>query len=408
METPKNHIELEVFSEKVVNGQHEKLCLIEITLSSGINHITPDLLFQAGKGKIKKESIYGFNANIYCNERTTLIIADFDYFTLAAYSNADPILGNLKAYNTKNFFRLNNLKIRRLDSENSNSLIANCEIDEVYVGIEAVHQDRLANENLSSLVSSDTDIRNSTISKVKFFTKQNKVNIQNSKIDEVIFNNDIKYFHCWEGALVYRLIIAKFVDKVQFDDSSIDVIQGQKNAKIKEFSANNTTFVNVFELYENNILSQNCKSLELISESYKNARNREKQFEYSYLYQRDITNNITNKKQRIFRKMLEITCGYGYKPERGFYLLLLIWFVFSLTFTLLSFLPGIGLSTGGKEIEGLIGIPYSMYFSVITFTTIGYGDVVPIDWFTMLLAGTEGILGISTMAIIIYALTKHE
>ena len=39
-----------------------------------------------------------------------------------------------------------------------------------------------------------------------------------------------------------------------------------------------------------------------------------------------------------------------------------------------------------------------LYFSVITFTTIGYGDYAPLGWLR-LVAGVEGLLGLFLMAL---------
>ena len=212
----------------------------------------------------------------------------------------------------------------------------------------------------------------------------------------------------WQGCSIERITIGATVDKFRINDSMIEVMKGRKNSMIKEFKSTSASLVKVFELYENNVLSRGSSSLEIIAESYRNARNTEKQYEYSYLHQKELTKNIAKITKRIFPRLLQITCGYGYKPERGVYTLFAIWLIFTILYSMFLLVPGFGLATNGKEISGWIGIPYSMYFSAITFTTIGYGDVVPIDWVTRFLAGLEGIFGISTMAIIIYALTKHD
>lgn len=408
MDSPQNHIRIEILSHRIEKGINERLGIYQIILTPGVNIVSPDIFVQMSNGKFERKDIYGFNANIYCNDRSTLIIHDFQYFTLAAYSNSDPILGGVKSYNISRFFRLNNLKIRRLDSENSNSLVANCAIDEFYVGIESYHKENKENGKSIEDNPITTDVRSSTVSKIKTFSRHKYLNIQDSKIDELNANNDIEYFHCWEGSNIQRLLFSKSVEKARFDDSSIELFLGQKKTSITEIISSNTSFVRIFELDENKVLSRNDKSLEILLKSYKNSQNKEKQFEYSFLYQKNISGNITNRRHKLFLKLLELTCGYGYKPERGFYTLFIIWFSFSLIFTIISFFPDVGLSTNGNKINGIIGIPYSMYFSAITFTTIGYGDVVPTDWLTRILAGIEGILGISTMAIIIFALTKHE
>jgi len=406
----RNHIRLTVFSEKVFKGHHEILAEnIIIELGSPVVIITPDLIVEKTKGLCQKEKIWGFNANIACNNRSTIIIKDFKYFTLAAYSNSEVFLSHVKVYNATNFFRLNNLNIYRLDSENSNALIVDSNINELYIGIERWHTDRLRKNTNGDVVNIKTDIRKSIIDRCKIYIKHDKLNLQESNIGELTIYSSIRILHSWQGNAIRRININGNIDQLKIEDSSIEVIKGVKEAKIKELIVKDSSIVNIYGLYETNINSKNSDSLLFIAESYKNSRNKEKQFEYAYLYQKEITKGITAKHKKLWRYILDITCGYGYKPERGFYFLFGVWLIFSIFYTLISFFKGYGLKIDGTEVSGFKNILlYALYFSAITFTTVGYGDVVPIDWLTRILASIEAILGVSIMAIIIYALTKHE
>jgi voltage-gated potassium channel Kch len=46
------------------------------------------------------------------------------------------------------------------------------------------------------------------------------------------------------------------------------------------------------------------------------------------------------------------------------------------------------------------------YFSVVTFTTLGYGDVLPIHWFGELLVIVEVVLGYSTLGLLLSILAN--
>jgi len=46
-----------------------------------------------------------------------------------------------------------------------------------------------------------------------------------------------------------------------------------------------------------------------------------------------------------------------------------------------------------------------LYFSIITFTTIGYGDVAPLGW-VRYVAGSEGLLGLTLMAVFTVTLAR--
>jgi len=48
----------------------------------------------------------------------------------------------------------------------------------------------------------------------------------------------------------------------------------------------------------------------------------------------------------------------------------------------------------------------ALYFSAITFATIGYGDFSPVDSFARFLAATEGIWGVITISIFVVTLAK--
>lgn len=60
-----------------------------------------------------------------------------------------------------------------------------------------------------------------------------------------------------------------------------------------------------------------------------------------------------------------------------------------------------GISSSGKSIGDL---PNAMYFSVITWTTVGYGDILP-EGYSRLVSATEAVTGVITMGLLIAALT---
>ena len=51
--------------------------------------------------------------------------------------------------------------------------------------------------------------------------------------------------------------------------------------------------------------------------------------------------------------------------------------------------------------------PNSLYFSLITFTTLGYGDFRPLEGCGRILAGSEAFIGAFMMALFVYTFARR-
>jgi voltage-gated potassium channel Kch len=49
----------------------------------------------------------------------------------------------------------------------------------------------------------------------------------------------------------------------------------------------------------------------------------------------------------------------------------------------------------------------SLYFSVVTFTTLGYGDISPIGTYARTVAGIEALMGTALMALLVFVLSRR-
>lgn len=49
----------------------------------------------------------------------------------------------------------------------------------------------------------------------------------------------------------------------------------------------------------------------------------------------------------------------------------------------------------------------NLYFSVVTFTTLGYGDIQPSNAATRALAGVESLLGAALIALLVFVLGRR-
>lgn len=50
----------------------------------------------------------------------------------------------------------------------------------------------------------------------------------------------------------------------------------------------------------------------------------------------------------------------------------------------------------------------SLYFSIVTFATLGYGDIQPVGGWARVIAGIESLLGILLMALLVFVLTRQH
>jgi ion channel/pentapeptide repeat protein len=112
---------------------------------------------------------------------------------------------------------------------------------------------------------------------------------------------------------------------------------------------------------------------------------------------------------RLISKFVDLFCGYGERPSRVVAFTLAVIGVFSLLF----FYSGI--QSAGQTIafdssltvsENFKYYLSSLYFSVVTYTTLGYGDISPTLGFSRFLAAFEALIGGFTLALFVVVFVK--
>lgn len=106
-------------------------------------------------------------------------------------------------------------------------------------------------------------------------------------------------------------------------------------------------------------------------------------------------------KRRILSNIYDIVCGYGEKPSRTFSLSFLLIVFFAFLYMLA------GLKTLNEEVISLAMIGQdgqvykfikllinSIYFSTVTFATVGYGDIMVVNSAGMVISIVEIIIGV--------------
>jgi len=117
--------------------------------------------------------------------------------------------------------------------------------------------------------------------------------------------------------------------------------------------------------------------------------------------------------------------GYGEKPWNVILSAGILIFVFAILFSFIGIanpeiidLKGITVNLNNGNIvdsasKGLLknnvirNIPDSLYFSLITFTTLGYGDFRPLEGLGRILAGSEAFIGAFMMALFVYTFARR-
>ena len=112
--------------------------------------------------------------------------------------------------------------------------------------------------------------------------------------------------------------------------------------------------------------------------------------------------------QRLLSKLIDMFSGYGEQPLRVILFSVTAILVFAVLYSLLGVrVDGelISMSLNEGFIFNSLRFLESLYFSVVTFTTLGYGDVTPVG-VTRLVAATEAFIGAFTLAMFVVMVVK--
>ncbi|MFR1709984.1 MAG: ion channel [Clostridium sp.] len=110
-------------------------------------------------------------------------------------------------------------------------------------------------------------------------------------------------------------------------------------------------------------------------------------------------------RKKFYSYVANIVCGYGEKPYRSFMLSLIIILIFAFLYMItgINCASGtIGLRELGDNfsirilIENMI---YCIHFSLVTFSTVGYGDLLPYNMAGVILTSIEILLGVIMVGI---------
>lgn len=117
-----------------------------------------------------------------------------------------------------------------------------------------------------------------------------------------------------------------------------------------------------------------------------------------YEREMDMKRQLSQGMNALWYTALWILCGYGERPIRTVGVFMFSIFAYAGIYTRLS-LHGPDGPITGNFLEAL-------YFSTITFTTLGYGDIRP-EGVAKLVAGSEALVGLFTVSLFIFVFCRR-
>ncbi|MDF1881807.1 pentapeptide repeat-containing protein [Sulfurimonas sp. MAG313] len=171
-----------------------------------------------------------------------------------------------------------------------------------------------------------------------------------------------------------------------------------------------------FKEYKAKHLEQSADFFEQGEEVYRNLRKLSESrghFEHAgYFFHKEMVMRRYQMKpfsfERSISTMVDLFCGYGEKPIN------VIFFSLSIILTSAVLFFFVGIQNAGEFAAFNISHPLminvmhffnALYFSVVTFTTLGYGDISPLG-FSRLIAATEAFIGSFTLALFVVVFVK--
>lgn len=113
-------------------------------------------------------------------------------------------------------------------------------------------------------------------------------------------------------------------------------------------------------------------------------------------------------RQRFASKLIDLFCGYGERPLNVIIFSLGLICLFAVTYFFIGVTSAAGVIGFDRSQDlqaNIAGFFNSLYFSVVTFTTLGYGDIAPVGA-SRFFAALEALMGSFTLALFVVVFVK--
>lgn len=360
---------------------------------------------------INTDLITNIDMKIKCKDFYLVIIENNEigikHYGISSYTNFRSSIAVLKLYNI-NLIHINDLDIEHIETENASPLIVRCNINELYTGCE-VHGYLTGNKENICLEEYKVDIRRDT--EIKHFSGNGKydLNIQESSIKEVSvlgLNHNglsmtlINRLSIWNGSSVVNLKLSAPTKYLEVKNSTIEKLTVGKS-HIKEIKLQNE-IIGTCSIDNEGIDSDDVAKWQLMKKSAFRSGNRIHYLNASYMVNKKYSELEEIWFRRLLLKIFSVICGYGYKPLRTIAASISTIVLCGIIYWVIGFLlpDSFSIKTNVSSFIDCI------YYSGITFTTTGFGDISPVNGFIRIFSIIEAIAGVSMLSLFIFSLTK--
>jgi hypothetical protein len=366
--------------------------------------ITPALVCEKFPG-LKASDIGGIEVMIE-GDGTTLTVEGFAFCILKPAALTPLKIAAVRVGKCRDYCKLVSMCLGRLDADESNLLLAACEIRDLNVGLKTNQQKFREGliDGIEDMRLLTVDIRESQIAKARICVPLKILNVEGATVSRISIESPVEVMEIAQDSELTRLTILDSIGHLDLTHSVVGNLY--LHAPIRALKMESSVIQHAHDCHADSFTTRSTQTWKLIMESALASHNYELHKLAAYEFMRLRTREVSKRKTRIAYLLLEGICGYGLKPSRALLTACTVCTVYGLLYALLHWCFGPALNLLPATLAFPVVVWRSLYFSCVTFACLGYGDVLPISLPAQALAMTETMLGISLTSIFVVSLFK--
>jgi hypothetical protein len=335
-----------------------------------------------------------------------------DEIYIDGFFNQPSYIAVLRCINTK--LHIVDQHIKNMQIDGDSILIANCNIDEIDIGLNKQMKALTYNDIIDTEMHiKKIDIRSSVVREIKLFASCDSVNIQESEIKIVRFDcrfgttkdRFIDMINIWRNCTINTVEISCQINVLKISESTVYALISKSKCKIDTLNIDQSIINTAYNFDLNNFRNLNTHSWHIISKSASSSHNLELRAKANY----NIANTYMKEKTLIYKipmMFFKITTGYGYKPFRIIWFSLINIIVFGCIFFFLDNLTHILnicdiILTTDAFIKIIDSLMENIFYSLGYFVGLSSNSSLNTKYILALL---ENIIGVVTFAMFVNAL----